>query len=233
MKYLICVTNRVGSSWLCSMLTSTGVAGYPVEHFNLPPEKWPRFREHYRAISQNDPLGIKTSYQALMRAIAEVGSDEFRNTPCIWLRRRDTCAQAISNYRAILTGQWFARRDDPLLPVTAPPDQQAIRRLQAEYEHCNEVLWPAWFREMGITPLSLWYEDMQREPERTVRDVCQFLRLPDPQHVDVGVLRVQRDATSEQWREALMSFGPASIRNRQSQRSAKGRPSDGRLRDLR
>jgi LPS sulfotransferase NodH len=203
MKYLICVTNRVGSSWFCSMLASTGLAGDPVEHCNLPPGNWPHFREHYQAILKNDPLGIKTSYNGLMRAIEHVGIDEFRDTPSIWLRRRDTLAQAISNYRAMESGQWFARRGETVAPVTSPPDKDVILAFQAEYEKTNNVLWPAWFASMGIEPLHIWYEEMCQAPVETVRAVCRFLGLADPPRIDTGLFQIQRDEVSEQWRSAV------------------------------
>jgi LPS sulfotransferase NodH len=204
MKYLICVTNRVGSSWLCSMLASTGVAGNPVEHFNLPADRWCDFQTHYEAIARIDPLGVKTSYQGLMAAIASVGRDEFRDTPCIWLQRRDTTGQAISNYRAMLTGQWLRRRGEAICPVEQAPDPQAIRRLAADYQDCNQRLWPAWFHEMGIKPLEIWYEDMCEAPEETIRAICCFLGFRDPPQIDTGRLQPQRDATNEQWRAAIV-----------------------------
>lgn len=204
MKYLICVTNRVGSSWLCSMLTSTGVAGHPVEHFNLREEDWPRFAAHYQAISTIDPLGIKTSYPSLMRAIAYVGFDEFRHAKCIWLRRKDTLAQAISNYRAMVTGQWVVRRNEQVIDVKTAPDCDLIRRLWTEYDHCNRVLWPDWFAKAEQEPLQIWYEDMCQDPEATVRMICSFLELPPPRQIDIGSLQVQRDGCNERWRETVL-----------------------------
>ena len=187
------------------MLASTGVAGEPVEHFNLPADSWSEFVQHYHAISKIDPLGIKTSYDGLMSAIAHVGRDEFCHTPCVWLRRRDTSAQAVSNYRAMVTGQWLVQRGEPVIPVDEFPDLPTIRQLQAEYEDCNQRLWPAWFQEMGITPLTVWYEEMCQAPQETVRAICQFLEFPDPSRIDVGILQQQRDAMNDQWRERLFN----------------------------
>jgi LPS sulfotransferase NodH len=200
MKYLICVTNRVGSTWLCSMLASTGVAGHPAEHFNLPGGCWPRFGEHFAKIQRIDPLGIKTSYQDLMRAIEHVGLEEFRAAPCIWLRRKDTLAQAISNYRASATNQWLRRRGEPLEQVEHPPDREAILRFKAEYEHVNNVLWPGWFRSVGIAPLEVWYESMCRDPVATVHSICRFLDLPTPRAIETDRLEIQRDGTNDAWR---------------------------------
>ena len=138
-----------------------------------------------------------------MGAIDFVGRDEFRDVPCIWLQRRDTVAQAISNYRAMLTGQWLRRQGEAIIPVNQSPDTQAIGRLQVEYEDCNRRLWPAWFREMRIEPLVVWYEEMCDAPQATVKTVCRFLGFQDPQRVDTERLQPQRDATNEQWRTAL------------------------------
>lgn len=204
MKYLICVTNRVGSSWLCSMLASTKVAGNPTEHLNLPEEKWPRFRQHYSAISKLDPLGIKTSYNGVVRAAAVVGEAEFRGTPSIHLKRRDTLAQAISNYRAMVTGQWYRPRGQPNVRPDCAPDREQILRLKQQYEQTNEQLWPQWLRRMQIEPLEIWYEDMAAAPVETVKSVCQYLGLAQPQHVDTEFFGVQRDELSERWKELLL-----------------------------
>ncbi|MDA1051750.1 MAG: Stf0 family sulfotransferase [Planctomycetota bacterium] len=208
MKYLICVTNRVGSTWLCSMLASTGVAGDPAEHFTLTEEQWSNFPQHYQALSKYDPLGIKTAYDGLVRAIEFTGPRAFQDSPCIWLRRRDTLAQAISNYRAMRTGQWLVGRGETVSTVTGAPDKDLVVRLKNEYEHCNNVLWPAWFQSMEIEPLQVWYEDLCREPEQTVRRACEFLGLPSPTQIDMARLQIQRDDINRRWREAFTAPSP-------------------------
>lgn len=205
MKYMICVTNRVGSSWLCSMLASTKVAGNPTEHFNLPEGKWPKFREHYEAISKLNPLGIKTSYNGLVRAAAFVGEAEFRGTPCIHLKRRDTLAQAISNYRAMVTGQWYRTQGEPNASPDCNPDCMQILQLKQQYEETNEQLWPKWFQRMQIDPLEIWYENMIEAPLETVQSVCRFLGFPRPSEVDTEFFGIQRDDLSQRWKEFVLS----------------------------
>lgn len=203
MKYLICVTNRVGSSWLCSMLASTGIAGNPLEHFNLSEEGWTDFPAHYERISKIDPLGVKTSYPGLIRAASIVGDAEFAEWPCIFLRRRDTLAQAISNFRAMTTGQWWRRPGDSNECPAVTLDREAVLRMKAEYEHANTQHWPDWFRRHGISPFEIDYEDMCEDPAGIVTGVCQFLGVGNPTVIETGQFLVQRDELSVRWREEV------------------------------
>jgi LPS sulfotransferase NodH len=189
------------------MLASTGVAGNPVEHFNLPAEKWPRFQEHYDAISQLNPLGIKTSFGGLVRAAEIVGEAEFRETPCIHLKRRDTLGQAISNYRAMMTGQWYRPQGEPIISPECLPDREAIFQLKRQYENTNDQLWPDWFRQMQIEPFEVWYEEMHAAPIETVKSVCSYLGFAEPSHIDTNSLELQRDEITQEWKELLLGQG--------------------------
>ena len=82
MKYLICVTNRVGSTWLCSMLASTGVAGDPAlkgllaVYRTMDPETGVQNMGTYRA-------GLKDSNRLGVRMASRIGgADGYRH----WLK---------------------------------------------------------------------------------------------------------------------------------------------------
>lgn len=185
------------------MLKSTGVAGDPREHFNVPQQNRSRFEKTFGVLKAKNPLGIKTSYEGLMFAISQVGSDQFQHVPAIFLKRRDTLAQAISNYRATLSGKWLREPGDDPDRGSYELNRKSVLALKRKYEQVNDVLWPNWFTEMETHPLEIWYEEMCASPIATVRNVCDFLGLPEPSNIDTGGLLMQRDELSEQWHREL------------------------------
>lgn len=66
--YLICATPRTGSSLLCGLLDSTGVAGHPESYFRGPDEQ-----EQAARWGIADPSDGAFSYAAYVRAAVEAG----------------------------------------------------------------------------------------------------------------------------------------------------------------
>lgn len=58
--YLVCATQRSGSTLLCSMLEATGVAGHPLEHFEVRREtgRPPQPREYFEGLEDDDALAL-------------------------------------------------------------------------------------------------------------------------------------------------------------------------------
>ncbi|HEX6473857.1 MAG TPA: Stf0 family sulfotransferase, partial [Candidatus Limnocylindria bacterium] len=69
LSYLLCGTPRTGSTLLCGLLTSTGVAGRPESYFRQPDE-------HARARRLGVPVAGDGSfdYRRFVRAVRVAGS---------------------------------------------------------------------------------------------------------------------------------------------------------------
>src|SRR5579872_697273 len=130
LSYLVCATPRTGSNFLCEVLSSAGVAGYPDEYFwqrSFWYQRWgvsdfatfiDRVREH--GTSRNGVFGSKLMWDQMHPLLRELATlpgassglethvlgTAFPNLHYVWLRRTDRIRQGISYYRALATKRW-------------------------------------------------------------------------------------------------------------------------------
>jgi LPS sulfotransferase NodH len=222
--YLICTTPRSGSTLLADLLTSSGVAGQPDEHFlreGRLSRKWGiiDFPSFYQAVlwvatSENGVFGTKVMSGMIedlamkLRPVvgldrastAEVLEAAFPNPRYIWLSRRDKVRQAISYFRAGNTGEWArVRGTPPSQNWTLAFNFQEIDSL-LPLMHYRDAAWRTFFDNCGIAPHRIYYEDLVQDPTQTVLDILHYLRLSPPDCSGlVARLRRQADELSEDW----------------------------------
>jgi LPS sulfotransferase NodH len=135
-SYLICATQRCGSTLLCEWLDQTGVLGHPNEYLGLWQEYADRddapfwelvvqeTKDRWRGA--NGVFGCKVmantfpvAMQWLRRVPAAAGLDDWRvgqlafgPGPVVRVQRRDRVRQAISRYIAMQTGIYHVAADD-------------------------------------------------------------------------------------------------------------------------
>jgi LPS sulfotransferase NodH len=189
-SYLLCGTPRTGSTFLCSLLSSTGVAGHPESYFREPDEPWwaerlgvpgadfPRF---VAAVSAAGRTGngvftarvmwgsIEHVVGRLPAAASDLAALERALGPLrlVHLRRADAVAQAVSWTRAEQTGYW--QQDDER---RAPP-RLDLDRIDATVRtiRAHDQAWSDWFDRQGAVPLRVAYEQLVRDPGATVRRI--------------------------------------------------------------
>lgn len=219
-SYLLCGTPRTGSTLLCGLLASTGVAGRPESYFREPDETATARRlgladaADYRAFARavraagSTPDGVfaaRVMWGTMDRVVRGLGpgpSDvdvltaAFGPLAFVHLRREDVLGQAVSWARAEQTGHW---QDGD--PVSAPPrfDVDRIDALVRTIED-HEAAWAGWFAAQGVTPHRVTYEQLAADPRRTVAGILGHLGLdlppgwrPDPPQ------RRQADAVNADW----------------------------------
>lgn len=131
---------------------------------------------------------------------SQAAQEILRGVPFVWLRRRDTLRQAISFWRATTPRDQFRLPKDSSL-VNAPEfDAPAIRRF-VELIETNDSHWARWFEGNGIAPLEIAYEDLDRHPARTVRQVLEHLRVNADVTLTQPTVRRQADRLTEQYVE--------------------------------
>jgi LPS sulfotransferase NodH len=137
---------------------------------------------------------------------ADVLDATFPGLRYVWLRREDTLRQAISWWRADVTGQYALDGSEPVTP--APPfDRGAIKALRDFADKCHAG-WRDWFRAHGITPLELTYETMAGDLVGTIRQVADFSDVELPAAVTVTPrLTQQADDLTEQLVERFNQTG--------------------------
>lgn len=225
-SYLICATNRSGSSLLCEALKNTGIAGQPEEYFwrNDEPfwkERWgvSSYADYVagaiaEGTSPNGVFGAKImwgyfddvvgklhsipGYEGL--PTAELLSTIFPNLRYIWITRRDKVRQAVSFEKAIQSNIWAMTNETSPSPGELHFDVARIDALVQVIES-HEAAWQHYFAANGITPFKVIYEELVAAYEQTARQILHELSIPVPQSFQFAPrrLRQQADALSEEW----------------------------------
>jgi len=120
------------------------------------------------------------------------------NPAFVWLRRRDTVAQAVSYVKARQTNQWWSAGADA--PGVRPVfDFEAIDERVAGIVQNNEA-WKRWFDESGITALEVDYEVLNASPVDETRRVLEFLGIEPPRSRAIREQSArQRNAVDDDW----------------------------------
>ena len=226
-SYLLCATPRSGSTLLCGLLASTGIAGRPESYFRTPDrqswaDRWNVSRhsdgsidypEFVRAaqVAGSTPNGVfaaRVMWGTLDDVVADLrgGGDPGTDLDVltralgplrfVFLRRRDTVAQAVSWARAEQTRYWH-----PGDVAVAEPTYsfEEIHHWRAQVDQHNAA-WQDWFRRHHVQPHELWYEELTANPTAAVGDLLSYLGLPSPpDHQIVARDRRQADRTNADW----------------------------------
>jgi LPS sulfotransferase NodH len=223
-SYLVCGTNRSGSTLLCELLRSTRVAGRPSEYFwrgNEPAwtARWGASEpdEYVRAAIEEGTTANRVFGAHVMWAhmpdltaklVAAHGNPElgerelleraFPNLRFVWIWREDLVAQAVSFSRATQTGEWRAGAPGR---SEHPPrfSFKEIKQLLGEVTRQNEAA-ERWFAANGIEPHRVRYEDLVEDTEGVTRGVLAFLgvELPSGAMVEAQVVK-QADGLNDEW----------------------------------
>lgn len=206
-SYLICGTPRTGSTFLCSLLASTGVAGRPESYFREPDERaW--------AMRFGVPVASDGSFD--YRAFA-AGAVQAGSTPngvfaarIMWGTMRLVVDGLRPDYTAETDLDVLTDAFGPLRTVHLHRDdviEQAVSWARAERTGywqrgdvssreptidlnliddlvhtigAHNVAWESWFAEQGVRPLVVTYEALAADPEHAVRTILDHLDLEPP-----------------------------------------------------
>jgi trehalose 2-sulfotransferase len=202
-SYFVCGTPRCGSWFLCGLLASTGVAGWPHEWLwrdtqaNLM-HAWELhgFDAYVEQVisagtTPNGVFGAKVMWGQLPELTP------FPQPRFVWLRRRDRVAQAVSFAKAIQTGHWHDWDPAPSRePVFDPGAIEALVREVGEHDRA----WADWFGAQNVEPLELAFEELVSDPEAQTHRVLDFLGLRLPERAAIRPLtRSQNDGLNADW----------------------------------
>jgi LPS sulfotransferase NodH len=202
------------------LLWETGCLGAPLEYLNfeagpyvfahdMPPLQEQLWRSvQRRRATPNGVFGFK-AFPMQLEALQEVNPGLLQAVMAavmagappkiVYLQRRDRVAHAVSYARATLSGVWRA-------------EQEAGQSEQPEYSQADLVgaermielhqgAWEEMFRDLRLTPLSLWYEDVVADPAGAVGQVAKYLgvKLDPAAAIDVPKVRKQDESESLRW----------------------------------
>ncbi len=219
---------------LCSSLMQTGITGNPAEFFNPPllnqlytiqrlglgkdEEFIPKMFE--TITTQNGVAGLKlpahhtgffvekiAEYMGLPVSTLYSAIDHiFPNVRYIFLTRNDKVAQAVSYFRANVTGEWTRYTDGVGKAAFVQFHHLGIETCLRRIERSN-AYWESYFNLHGISPLRITYEELLGDFESVISRVHRLLNLPiDTPSLLPTTIRMG-DSKSKEWAEEFRRLG--------------------------
>lgn len=148
-------------------------------------------------------VALKTIHPRFTGSDCELLSRALGCTKFIYLERSDVVAQAISRLRAEQTNVWHKTKLEEFIPTLIEPqyDFDQIHRFVQEIDEHNAA-WKEWFRQSGIEPCHVRYEELDRTPIGTTCRILDFLQveLPADRQIRASNKRLA-DQVSNEWAE--------------------------------
>ena len=187
-RYLICSSERSGSSLLADLLDRTSLAGRPLEYLNMAYIecycKATNTTEVSRDIYWNDlqrtrstengVFGVKAHLSQIKQWLDSGDNNVIKKFLAdfeylIFIKRSDKLDQAISFYRAIVTGHWSSlhAKLDPL-PAKIPPFNALAISTALQHVIDSENNWKMLFDELKLTPIEIEYETLVSNVTSTI-----------------------------------------------------------------
>ena len=192
--YCICTTPRSGSTHLTNLLGSLNLVGYPSEYYHYHDEN-ESFEDFLESIVCNsDVFGFNIKYESLHTVVDLV---DFKKLKCVWLKRHDVIAQAISLVKASYTNKYYLETGEERGPENFDVSVSEIERSVCLLTLDN-ALWLDFFQKNGIKPLVVHYEDFEREEgfTPTVTKILDFI-CADTKLASNTIGKKQADSHSE------------------------------------
>ena len=222
--YLMCSTQRTGSTLLCRMLSDASIAGEPDEFFfyilNAPrppwtewlrsPEKKANFlKEMEKYTTSNGVFGANIMWKHFYYMVYqlrqlpapepleldELLNQTFLKPAYILTTRRDKVRQAVSLWRAQQTGGWISGTQW-LSPFWTKNPVFDHERIHTLVQEikADESAWNWFFRYYNIQPLKIVYEDFIVAPKDTLCSIFSHLGITVPDNVILPEPKMKKQA---------------------------------------
>lgn len=215
-KYILCSSQRSGSTVYCRLLRMTGVLGAPAEYLvlgklmndrpetdvkTLTQRAIDRLQEH---ATPNRITGVKLHFHQFEEFSGSVPLETFGGFDLwVYVDRRDVIAQAVSLARAWQTQQYSSRSE---ARGEASYSFDLIASAQRRLER-DKAGWQSYFENHGIRPLVITYEEIVDDPEGSVGIVLKAFGLTSDRPVSLAdvKLSVQRTDESLDWARRFLA----------------------------
>jgi LPS sulfotransferase NodH len=202
---ILASTFRSGSTWVAELIERNGLPGLDKERFGYAFEAGDGYFDDILAPFAGETFATKLMWPHRCDLARLLGHDReassqfarsFPNATWLFVRRRENFRQAVSFWRAKQSGRWHVYNADtqsePVLEYSFD-EIDACQRELVLHEH----LWSDFFRQAGITPHEVIYEDLLDNP----RLLEPYLRAFGIEMTYTGRvnLRRQSDALSEEY----------------------------------
>lgn len=200
MEYIICTSQRTGSTLLANTLKSMRI-GQPNEFFNTlfsSDLKTLTISDYISKIKEtqtvNEIFGLKVHYCQIEQFGLQELPSYFPKAKYIWLYRKNKLRQAISLWKAICTQKWNSDEVDKAYPCY---DYSQICNLIVKMTREIEC-WEQFFVRHHIKPLEVAYEDLDKDYLNTISGILNFLEI-EGKLIPSPLLEKQSDVVSEFW----------------------------------
>jgi LPS sulfotransferase NodH len=223
-RYMICSTQRSGSTMLGDMLGATGVAGVPMEYFNdvnieaffarlgknMSLEAYLRAIESCRSTA-NGVFGIKAHFAQIMQALRH--ANIANPTPFlekfdyfITIKRRNKLAQAVSWSKAMQTGLWSSlHKKYQLQKPEIKFEPEAISQYLAGIAKGEED-WHKALEILGKPNHVSYYEDLVSDPETEILKILNFCGIKEKPSSFTPRLERQGDEQSQDFADRYIAY---------------------------
>lgn len=220
-NYIICATERSGSTMLCSLLAQTGVLGHPDEYLNQRGgigfylKKYPskNISEYFDQLrrdkaSPNGVFGLKTAYVDFEPLVDKALCAELlAPLRFIYLYRKDLLLQAISGALARKTRIWHARNENDSVEASAREVEFSERAILKTLELIikERQLWERFFALHSVEPLQISYEQIVADPATVIDQVGEYLGVAVERKIDLAMSATQKlgDERNLEWAQRL------------------------------
>lgn len=221
--YIICSTQRSGSSMLCQLLRQTGLLGKPGETIVL--SKLNKAANECESddiaavassilselATTNGITGAKLHYHQFSELVHDGRlSGYFAQTKWLLMNRRDIVAQAVSLSKAWQTRQFSSKHEST---VSSPSYKYESIARAGQMLAEEKASWEWFFARCRISPLRLFHEDVIEDENREVGRVFRFFGLESQKSVSLDRISYQKqgDTQNVEWisrfnRESELNF---------------------------
>ncbi len=209
--YMIASTPRSGSTLLAQHLWRSGIMGAPHEYFGfystmltLVARLRPDNLEDYLTTllplrtTANGVFGLKTHYDHLQFMMLSGILTRFGKMHVVYIERRDHMAQAVSQARALRTGQWNSLYTTAKAEPVYNPDtiRWCIKHLDGQRRG-----WQSFFEQHKISPIRIDYDLLAADPAGIASQVIAKIGPPASPvtAVDLPAIERQADDINAEW----------------------------------
>ena len=202
---VLCGTYRSGSSLVAEALQAAGGYGIPLEYFQEGASerryrRWLVGSSSYRdqvIAARTDPTGVfgvklfwpdlanLTGMASMAPETATVAIAGVLPRPLfVWIRRRDTVAQAVSTLRALHSDRWRSLAAEGSTPAPASRSSGPADAAGYDFDRLyrlvgmllrHDSLWASCFSTSQAPRVAVWYEDIAVDPARTLSELTERL----------------------------------------------------------
>lgn len=141
--------------------------------------------------------------------LAKLLQRAFPNPRFVWLRRRDTVAQAVSHARALQTGQWHSA---DAATAAGPAFDFALVEEWVRHFTDWDTQWGEFFARHELKPMEVVYEDFAPRYEATLREALEFIGVKPEPGFAFPPPRLEKlaNATNQAWAEQYRAAAKAA-----------------------